>query len=133
MDIALGNDECVKINTGAAVPTHADAIIQVEDTKLVSSEGDVEKTVEILTKPVKGVDIRQIGSDLSAGSRVFNAQTYPGLVSYKSLLAGVGVAPKVISIKHGQVQLSPILTNIYTSSLLRTMTLQFASFQRAMN
>lgn len=91
----MADDECIKINTGAPVPTHADAIIQVEDTKLISSDGKVEKMVEILTKPIRNIDIRQIGSDLSAGTRIFNAQTYPGHVSYKSLLAGVGVVPKV--------------------------------------
>lgn len=94
----MADDECIKINTGAPVPRHADSIIQVEDTKLISVDGGVEKTVEILTKPIKDIDIRQIGSDLSAGTRIFNAQTYPGHVSYKSLLAAVGVAPKVRAI-----------------------------------
>lgn len=51
-------DECFKINTGAPVPDFADCVIQVEDTKLISSENGVEKEVEILIDPVEDLDIR---------------------------------------------------------------------------
>lgn len=114
-DIVLTDNDCVKINTGAAVPAHADAIIQIEDTKLLSSDDGVEETVEILTQPVKDIDIRhvtmkileenpliaislfcrQIGSDLTIGSRVFQSEAYPGHVPYRSLLASVGIDAKV--------------------------------------
>lgn len=110
----------MKINTGAAVPAVADAIIQVEDTKVVSAEGGVERIVEILTKPEKDIDIRYnfaiafvsctiffkllfarfhraIGSDLAIGAKLFRSKTYPGHVPYKSLLASIGVNVEVFS------------------------------------
>lgn len=49
---------CYKINTGAAVPDFADAIVQVEDTKLIKTENGIEKEVEILIEPPQGLDIR---------------------------------------------------------------------------
>lgn len=83
----------------------------------------MEKIVDILVKPVKDLDIRcalltlthrlkslnfhftlkfsfrffhrPIGSDLSVGDRLFQSQTYPGHVPYRSLLASVGVEVKV--------------------------------------
>lgn len=51
-------DSCYKINTGAAVPDFADAIVQVEDTKLIKSENGIEKEVEISIEPTEGLDIR---------------------------------------------------------------------------
>lgn len=51
-------DECYKINTGAAVPDFADAIIQVEDTRIVATMDGVEKEIEILINPVLDLDIR---------------------------------------------------------------------------
>lgn len=56
MDFA--DDECLKINTGAPVPDFADAIIQVEDTKLIESSNGVESWAEILIDPVENMDIR---------------------------------------------------------------------------
>ena len=51
---------CMRINTGGPVPDGADAVVQVEDTKLVekSADGKGEKTVEILVDPRPGLDIR---------------------------------------------------------------------------
>ena len=45
----------VRINTGAPVPEGADAVVQVEDTKLIrsSEDGKEELEVEILKAPVK--------------------------------------------------------------------------------
>lgn len=54
----FAHDECLKINTGAPVPDHADSIIQVEDTRVVDSSGGVEKEVEIIIDPVLDLDIR---------------------------------------------------------------------------
>lgn len=49
---------CYKINTGAAVPDFADAVVQVEDTKLLKIENETEKEIEILIEPTQGLDIR---------------------------------------------------------------------------
>lgn len=51
-------DACYKINTGAAVPNFANAIVQVEDTVLIREENGVEKEVEILIEANEGLDIR---------------------------------------------------------------------------
>lgn len=48
------------ITTGAAIPSGADAVIQIEDTK-PSEDG---KTVEILKAATPGLDIRTVGSDI---------------------------------------------------------------------
>lgn len=52
------DDCCYKINTGAPVPDFADCVIQVEDTKIVEMESDVEKVVRILGAPLVDLDIR---------------------------------------------------------------------------
>ena len=54
--------ECIRINTGAAVPEGADSVIQVEDTKLIDSSPDSnsELVIEILNSPARGQDIRSV-------------------------------------------------------------------------
>lgn len=52
------SNDCFKINTGAAVPDFANAIVQVEDTVLVREENGVEKEVEIRIEASEGLDIR---------------------------------------------------------------------------
>ena len=57
---ALAPGHCMRINTGGPVPAGADAVVQVEDTKLAekTADGKGEKTVEILVDPKPGLDIR---------------------------------------------------------------------------
>lgn len=57
----------IRITTGAPVPTGADAVVMVEDTKLKSFDGDTELEVELSGKIIAGQNIRPIGSDLSVG------------------------------------------------------------------
>ena len=56
----LAPGSCMRINTGGPVPAGADAVVQVEDTRLAekSADGKGEKTVEILVEPSPGLDIR---------------------------------------------------------------------------
>lgn len=55
----LQSGNCVRISTGAPVPPGADAVVQVEDTKLLNSSHDnKELEIEILVAPVEGQDIR---------------------------------------------------------------------------
>lgn len=49
---------CYKINTGAPVPDSANAIVQVEDTKVIKKIDDIEDEIEILIEPTVGLDIR---------------------------------------------------------------------------
>lgn len=52
------SNSCFKINTGAPVPDFADAIIQVEDTRVLDTKFGVEKEIEILVEPSADLDIR---------------------------------------------------------------------------
>merc|ERR1719220_3083729 len=105
----LASGEVIRINTGAPVPPGADAVVMVEETKLVeATEEGEEVKVEILTKNVEvGQDIRPVGSDISEGELVLGrgALMGPGEVG---LLAAVGVtevqvavAPKVAVLSTG--------------------------------
>lgn len=86
----LSDDECFKINTGAALPTDADCVVQIEDTKLLEKKADGrEYLVEILVEPKPLQDVRPIGCDLKRGSPLF-----PNIdvsdVAIRSLMASVG-------------------------------------------
>ncbi|XP_031635110.1 molybdenum cofactor synthesis protein cinnamon [Contarinia nasturtii] len=95
------SDSCFKINTGAAVPDFANAIVQVEDTKLIKAENEIEQIVDILLEPTTGLDIRPVGSDLAKGDLLFKGRNdFPDIVVYKSLLASVGVAAVDLSEVH---------------------------------
>ena len=84
------DDHCFKINTGAPVPQYADAIIQIEDTVLISKDADGnEKEISILTFPAKNLDIRDIGSDMMKGELMFKTKGLLG-VPEKTMLAAVG-------------------------------------------
>ena len=59
---------CARINTGAPVPMGCDAVVQVEDTKIVKKTALGEEQ-EILVPAVQsGNDIRPIGSDIDIGN-----------------------------------------------------------------
>ncbi|XP_023335132.1 gephyrin [Eurytemora carolleeae] len=83
--------EIVRINTGAPVPPGADAVVMVENTKLVQATSDGEEiSVEILVSPTPGLDIRPVGSDISEYEKVLSSGNLlgPGEVG---VLAAVGV------------------------------------------
>lgn len=84
---------CMRINTGAPVPAGADAVVQVEDTKLVlASEDDGEELeITIMSEPVPGQDIRPVGSDIAKGEQVLRRGQRLGPAEL-GLLATVGVA-----------------------------------------
>lgn len=50
----------MRISTGAALPSGADAVVQVEDTALLreTPDGKEEVEVNILVQPFQGQDIR---------------------------------------------------------------------------
>ena len=64
-DPAAGPGECVRIMTGAALPTFADTVVPVEDTDAGTT------IVTVLTSPnALGAHVRGAGDDFSAGARV---------------------------------------------------------------
>ena len=85
------NNVCVRINTGAPVPNGFDAVVQVEDTKLIKAtdDGKEEVEIEILKSPSIGLDIRKIGSDIESGSKVLSKYSRLGPAEL-GLLATVG-------------------------------------------
>ncbi|KAF4523361.1 hypothetical protein B566_EDAN005515 [Ephemera danica] len=68
----LKSGQCARVTTGAPVPAGSDAVVQVEDTKLLreADEGKTELEIEILKAPSLGQDIRPIGSDMKKGQIV---------------------------------------------------------------
>merc|ERR550539_1264541 len=83
--------EVIRINTGAPVPPGADAVVMVEDTRLVSrtEDGEEELEVEILRDAVVGQDIRPVGCDIQAGQVVLPAGSLLG-PGELGLVAAVG-------------------------------------------
>lgn len=108
----FAENECFKINTGAAVPKFADAIIQVEDTKLIDTETDGrEHQIELLLLPKANCDIREIGSDLASGELLFKIN---GMLTVpeKTILASVGLGsnqkmPRIAIISTGDELVEP--------------------------
>lgn len=98
LNLELGKGECFKINTGAPVPNSADAIIQIEDTRIIEESFGIELLVEILVTPTVGLDIRPIGSDLKIGETLIN--DYPPFdLADESVLASAGESlPKLNNI-----------------------------------
>ncbi|KAF7992902.1 hypothetical protein HCN44_005683 [Aphidius gifuensis] len=68
---------CMRINTGAPVPDEATAVVQVEDTELISKSHDntEENEINILVVPKEDDDIRAIGSDIKKGTCVLKKYT----------------------------------------------------------
>ncbi|XP_063541501.1 gephyrin [Cydia strobilella] len=70
--VPLAPGQCARVNTGAALPAGADAVVQVEDTQLISAseDGDTELEVEIMAAPTAGQDVRPIGFDIPMGGEL---------------------------------------------------------------
>jgi gephyrin len=69
-----------RINTGGPLPTGADTVIMVEDTRLVSTQKDVdgedgeEYEVETMAQVPAGENVRQPGSDVKTGDLVLQKE-----------------------------------------------------------
>ena len=88
--LALTSGYCIRISTGAPVPMGADAVVQVEDTQLVSTtESGDELQVFIASKPVFGQDIRVVGADVKRGDVILTEGSVLGPVEL-GLLASAG-------------------------------------------
>lgn len=108
----FADNECFKINTGAAVPNFADAIVQIEDTKLIGKEIDgTEHEIELQQFPKANCDIREIGSDLMKGELLFKTKGMMS-VAEKTILASVGLRvqqrqPRIAIISTGDELVNP--------------------------
>ncbi len=70
-DPALPAGACVRIMTGAPVPTAADSVVQVE----LTDEGTETVTIHERPRQGQGAHVRQAGEDLAAGDLVLAAGT----------------------------------------------------------
>lgn len=108
----FAHDECYKINTGAPLPLFADAIIQIEDTKLIKSNADgTESEIELLQLPRKDLDVRHIGDDVAKGELLFTTQGLLG-VAEKTIVASIGLSlqprtPRIAIVSTGDELVDP--------------------------
>lgn len=108
----FAHDECYKINTGAPVPVFADAIVQIEDTKLIKSNADgTEAEIELLQLPKKDLDVRHIGDDVAKGELLFKTQGLLG-VAEKTIMASIGLSilqrtPRIAIVSTGDELVDP--------------------------
>lgn len=118
---SLSKGKVAYVATGGMIPDGADAVVMVEDTKLIkaSDDGKQELLVQILSHASKGQNIREIGSDCGVGEKVGMKGQKVG-PSEVALLASVGV-------RHVKVYRKPlvgvlssgneVLEHIHTDSL----------------
>ena len=69
----VGPGRAVRIMTGAPIPTGADAVVMVEDTRMIGSERMGQ--VDVFAEVVSGAAIRDCGDDVRSGDLVFSAGT----------------------------------------------------------
>ncbi|PAA94425.1 hypothetical protein BOX15_Mlig033542g1 [Macrostomum lignano] len=100
VDVVTAGDEssvvlqahcAIRVSTGGPVPSGADAVVQVEDTKLIESSPDLTKelVIEVLKPPAEGQDIRPVGSDIALGAKVLDAGAKIGPCEL-GILASIG-------------------------------------------
>nr|XP_039255074.1 gephyrin-like isoform X1 [Styela clava] len=113
--IKLKRGQAMRITTGAPLPEGANAVVQVEDTKLLeeADQGNTEVRISILTEAKEGQDIRQVGSDIKKGVVLLRSGTLLG-PSEIGVLASLGFTdvpvygkPKVAVLSTGNEITSP--------------------------
>ncbi|KAK9062625.1 hypothetical protein SSX86_019813 [Deinandra increscens subsp. villosa] len=90
LDVTVTPGTVAYVTTGGPIPDGADAVVQVEDTKLVETASSEPKRVRVLTKVNTGVDIRPVGCDINRDAVVLKAEELIGAAEI-GLLATVGV------------------------------------------
>uniref|UniRef100_A0A915B2Q0 MoaB/Mog domain-containing protein n=1 Tax=Parascaris univalens TaxID=6257 RepID=A0A915B2Q0_PARUN len=73
--ITLQPNTVCRVNTGSMVPDGADAVVQIEDTRLVKHNNVEELSIEVLSIPKIGQDIREVGSDIAVGDLLLPKHT----------------------------------------------------------
>jgi putative molybdopterin biosynthesis protein len=71
-DVYVADGECAEISTGAVMPDGADAVVMVEKTDEVGSEGEA---IEIRTTVAPGDNVMPAGADIAAGQRALGPGT----------------------------------------------------------
>ncbi|HLS13422.1 MAG TPA: gephyrin-like molybdotransferase Glp [Beutenbergiaceae bacterium] len=92
-DPSIGPGQAVRIMTGAAMPSQADAVVQLEHTNRTEPHAPLAQTVTIYRSQEAGGHIRYAGEDLKVGDRVAGAGRYVRATVAASLAAtGHGTA-----------------------------------------
>ena len=81
----LSPDQCLKIMTGAPIPTRADAVVMREEVRQTA------ENIEFFQVPRSGENIRRMGSDVAQGETVLRAGTVIGAAQW-AMLASLGEA-----------------------------------------
>jgi molybdopterin molybdotransferase len=89
--IEVGEGEAARIMTGAPVPAGADAVVQVERTKVLSGDGGIGSVVAVEVASPVGEHIRKRGEEVRAGDTVLDAGETMGPAAI-GLLAATGNA-----------------------------------------
>ena len=66
--VAIKRGEAMRIMTGAPIPGGADAVVMVEDSQIIG-----EENVRLTKVAITNQAIREVGSDVSRGDKVFSA------------------------------------------------------------
>lgn len=116
----LSRGKIARVTTGGMVPEGANAVVMVEDTKLIKSteNGDEELEVEILVQMKSGENIREIGTDCAVDQIVGHKGERVG--GDLGVLASVGIRhvkvyrkPRVGVLSSG----NEVLDNLHTDTL----------------
>ena len=83
--LVVGQGQAVRIMTGAVLPSGADAVCMVEDTRLDDGWVLIGQAVDA------GTNVRLAGGDVAAGDEVFSAGERVG-PAHVGVLASLGVA-----------------------------------------
>ncbi|KAK6757529.1 hypothetical protein RB195_015381 [Necator americanus] len=86
---AVKSGECVRISTGAAVPDGADAVVMVENTKLLEHNSVEEVAIAVDSTVNPGQDIRMPGTDIREGDLLLDCGCVLGSAEV-GVLAGSG-------------------------------------------
>ena len=90
VDIALVPGQCMRITTGAPIPSGADTVVIKENVR------EHDGMVEVPPGVQAGADIRRVGEDVHSGDVVLEAGT-PLTPARISLAAALGIAELVVS------------------------------------
>ena len=97
LGLVVDAGECVRITTGAPLPSGADTVVMKENTRVDASRADGER-IEILVPPSPGQHVRRAGEDTHGGDLVLAAGVplTPARIALAASqgLAGVEVARK---------------------------------------
>ena len=87
----IGEDECVRIMTGAELPAAADSVVKYEIVGVVSGDGKPGSVVSFTEPCSVGSNVRAAGEEAHAGDVVLEAGDVLGLRAWAALRAAVSL------------------------------------------